>query len=1188
LIADTESCVHMLKTKMSLKIQIISFILSFFVVANAADITDVWIAEQHGRASEHVPVTFGHVFVAGDVPEGTSIQAVSTSGQEFLTQVDAKATHADGSLRHGVITIILPQLNADEVKRIRLVQSQKMDAAEIQLSDLLATDYNMHVILNLSTNAYQASIRDNLATKVEAFKWLEGSAATEWHVSVPLRDGSGNEHPHLTARFYIRAYKDLRNVKTSVVIENNWSFVPNPSGFDYDATIMMGDKAVYSKSSVAHTHHARWRKEFWWGDQQDHMVIYNRDYFFKTKTIPNYDRSIILAQSAFSGIRTEVEPMDNANITEYMPTTGAHDDIGPLPRWAALYLLSMDKRAYKGTLANGDAAASYQIHFRDKLTNLPITINDFPYLTLLGGQSSTYNPNTGEYEGFPEVNNGNQSYTPDDAHQPSLAFLPYIITGDYYFLEELHFWANWNIIMANPEYRNYDAGLLKWGQVRAQAWSLRTLAHAAYITPDAHPLKQYFEGLLDNNIQYYVDNTVGDPDANALGYLAEGAYIVDSPYQIRQWQDDFFTWTAGYLIDLGFTSAFPLFEWKSKFILGRMATDEFCWLLASGYTMQVAGSNGAPFSSFAQLFQQNYGSKQCQGSVMDGYPEEATGFGANMQPALARIVDFGLSRSDIAWNRYMARNPKQDYSSSPQFAIVPRDGTFGDVLSPPFITPPGGTFEGPVKVTLSSSDGADIFYTLDNSAPTVESTNYSQPLQMNVSGTIRAIAARTGIPVSTVVVAEFTIVADITPPTIISTIANQEPPSVYVLFSEQVTESSAENVSNYDISNDVIVLSAELNDAGDRVLLKTTEMEPDVEYQLVVNNILDRAQKPNTIAANTSVSLKVKSRVNSNLIALYTFQEESGGTITDVSGVEPAMNLDVAHQDHVTWGTGFLAITAPTILLAMAGSKINERCKQSNELTIETWVRPLSATQGGPARIASLSSDPYERNFTLGQESSAYEVRLRTNTSDANGIDNMLQTDAAAEAKLQHVIYTRSAAGTARLYIDAVEKNQRSDVSGTFTNWSSFQFALANELDQSRPWLGEFHLMALYDAALSQDDIEQNYYAGPFSQGVGTSLGDDKDGSISQFALQQNYPNPFNNVTTVMFSLKEEANVELTIYSLDGRKVATIASEPFSAGSHSRSWDGKAHSSGSYFYRMKAVSESGQRFQFIKKMLLIK
>jgi hypothetical protein len=57
---------------------------------------------------------------------------------------------------------------------------------------------------------------------------------------------------------------------------------------------------------------------------------------------------------------------------------------------------------------------------------------------------------------------------------------------------------------------------------------------------------------------------------------------------------------------------------------------------------------------------------------MDGYPEEATGYGANMQPALAAAVDANVPNAQAAWEKYQTRNPKQDYSSQPEFAVVPR------------------------------------------------------------------------------------------------------------------------------------------------------------------------------------------------------------------------------------------------------------------------------------------------------------------------------------------------------------------------------------------------------------------------------------------------------------------------------------------------------------------------------------
>jgi hypothetical protein len=39
--------------------------------------------------------------------------------------------------------------------------------------------------------------------------------------------------------------------------------------------------------------------------------------------------------------------------------------------------------------------------------------------------------------------------------------------------------------------------------------------------------------------------------------------------------------------------------------------------------------------------------------------------------------------------------------------------------------------------------------------------------------------------------------------------------------------------------------------------------------------------------------------------------------------------------------------------------------------------------------------------------------------------------------------------------------------------------ALANELTEDRAWLGEFYLLAIYDRALSNVEVDQNFVSGP-------------------------------------------------------------------------------------------------------------
>jgi len=89
-------------------------------------------------------------------------------------------------------------------------------------------------------------------------------------------------------------------------------------------------------------------------------------------------------------------------------------------------------------------------------------------------------------------------------------------------------------------------------------------------------------------------------------------------------------------------------------------------------------------------------------------------------------------------------------------------------------------------------------------------------------------------------------------------------------------------------------------------------------------------------------------------------------------------------------------------------------------------------------------------------------------------------------------------------------------------------------------------------------------------------------------SLQQNYPNPFNPQTTIAFSIKDRGLVTLKVYNVAGELVRTIADEQFTAGSHTKVWDGRNDagqpvSSGVYFYKL--VSNN---FTQTKKMVLLK
>ena len=70
------------------------------------------------------------------------------------------------------------------------------------------------------------------------------------------------------------------------------------------------------------------------------------------------------------------------------------------------------------------------------------------------------------------------------------------------------------------------------------------------------------------------------------------------------------------------------------------------------------------------------------------------------------------------------------------------------------------------------------------------------------------------------------------------------------------------------------------------------------------------------------------------------------------------------------------------------------------------------------------------------------------------------------------------------------------------------------------------------------------------------------------FVLKGNYPNPFNNTTIILLELADKSFVNLDIFNLLGRKVATIADGYYQAGLHNIKWDASELPSGIYFSKM--------------------
>jgi len=703
----------------------------------AAVVTD-YVISQSSSKQANVPVTFGQVFRDGDVPLGATLSA-TIDGHHITLQVDPKASNPDGSLRHAVLTAVLPSLEgrANLPFVLSSQTSTATGATPITLAQLLATGYDAEISLTSNGKHYTLSARKLLQTASAARScqpwgktcnvWLSGPLAAEWVVNGPVATADG---ANLRVYFAVRAYAGSEGgtvgpIRTDIIVENSDAFAPQAQP-QYTATLASGS-ASYTSPALTQYTATRWHKVLWWNNDEPQVYLQqDTRYIQASKAISRY-MELKPDDKFLASLRQECAPLDHCDQTKSMSNVGAQPAIGPLPRWTSLYIVDPDMRAYWWMLANADALGAYSVHYRDPETGWPVSIKKHPYVTVAdwayatrvarqgGGKAASYRadllPGCIDNEVVekcksPWYRTGNP-YLWDNAHQPSWAYVPYMVTGSWYYMSELAFGASYNNVWSNESYRGFSKGLIdrSHDSMRGKAWTLRNLAEAAFLLPDDYPLKGEFISVVRNSLDDWNRKYSNNPDANPLHVTKDSTvYGLHGGEHngVAPWQHNFLTWSVGHVADLGFADAIPLRNWLARFEIGLMIDWQndpakgYCWLQASAYKIQVKDAAGNWLPSYSAVYAATFPAlvglacnsmpmltalhqvrkKPVRAGEMSGYPYAATGFPANFQIGIAAAADSGLRKAHQAWQLFESRSikptPPHSYDDYPNFAVLPR------------------------------------------------------------------------------------------------------------------------------------------------------------------------------------------------------------------------------------------------------------------------------------------------------------------------------------------------------------------------------------------------------------------------------------------------------------------------------------------------------------------------------------
>lgn len=653
-------------------------------------VTTMQIVEKAGVTTANYPVTLSMALAKGDVAENVTVRA---GGLVLPTQTDVKVRWEDGSVRHALVSFVLPQLAADQTVDLEILAGgPNYNSGWVTKEQLLASDFEALMSLLYGSLQVNVSARQMLQGIAEPEYWIKGGICSE----LVIQDWASRVYGQLNVSYRVRVYPGAGAIRVSVVVDNTW--IDARANITYSFTLSLGrsnPQVVFSKTDLTHFHSARWHKVFWQGNPPPTVEIrYNLPYWIKGGFLPRYDTSITVPASTIASTynswnSSAHDIMEGAGLTKYMPTTGGRSEIAPYPLWTSRYLLSMDYRLAEVVLNYGDLSGTVPMHQRESdparsFYCRPVKVDDRP--TIWTGSP--------RYEGiapadrYPEVIGDTETpWTVDLAHQGSLAYVPYLISGDRYYLEEMHFWACFDLGDSNSGYRG---GTQCWlvDQLRGNAWAFRNIVDAAAMTPDDWPEKDYLNEKIANNITRWNNAYVVPTMAGAfptVRYFATSSGL-DSSHDpahcsavMSSWQTEYMLWSLIHAKDMGYPTH-DLVNWAGRGLIDRF-TDWPGWNRYRGtvYVFPAKGKdangNSVDYQTWAEVndgFINKVGPSAFTGEYPDSYVFTSWG-------VMALVTHLPNGRATWDWLDGELAAFMSGVPSDPRWAFAPSPFLPGDI-----------------------------------------------------------------------------------------------------------------------------------------------------------------------------------------------------------------------------------------------------------------------------------------------------------------------------------------------------------------------------------------------------------------------------------------------------------------------------------------------------------------------------
>lgn len=653
------------------------------------------------------PFAIGMPLAEGALTRGQELVVRNAQGSQVPSQWSPLASwRTDGSQLHGVL---VAEIDAGGTYTVEI--GTPFSGNAISKADIVASGFDAAISVDLGGTIYSLSAADLLSGVViprKDYTHFAGPLSSEYAVGGPLRvNGTGAEHPHLQGHFAVRAFKGGSQVFVGAVLENTGAFEVIADVEANSSMVTVGGATIHVSGAITIFADCMYQRRGWFGGDPGLNAQHDMNYVQSTKLVPGY-QDILIDEAFLADLLQSTDwNSTNAVSSSALSSGGAKPELAPYDRYSAAWLIAGDIRAENRVRAINDAfgwtvnpLGSSLLRPRDENTGFPVDLSVHDEVSTVWGI-----PGTTAFS----ANRDGSVITADLAHMPSFGYVPYLLTGEFSYLELLQFagiqpWLNerpggFNGLIPD---RRFGAG----GQVRAIGWGFRNMTDAAAITPDTHPLKNVLDSGVVNAIDELdtrarpldVTDSLGLILTEGIGTaVAFGGGQTQNPNDDGQpgflglapWMQDFLNFAAGNAYTKGYRPELDgsgFYAWITQSSVKRFGTDaesEYCWNYAAIFAMGVRDTETSPFyTSWNEIQDKNFpGTTSCAapGDVFSLNADRGpTDFGAQIGGGLSLAVTNAVPGAQSAWELYSARTVSWgslSFAAAPEWAMAPQTGS---------------------------------------------------------------------------------------------------------------------------------------------------------------------------------------------------------------------------------------------------------------------------------------------------------------------------------------------------------------------------------------------------------------------------------------------------------------------------------------------------------------------------------